>query len=123
MVSYITVDSRSTASVDYIPAYGHVVFAPGQSDAEISIELLANHHKDTSSSFSVVLSLNASLLHGREAQLGAQMRALVIVVNEPVQGVYFPELPLVAALFPNGSLDTGVSLPSDLPLLCITVSL
>lgn len=121
-VTYATMDDTAHVQTDYLHASGEIFFSPSQSSAEISVDLLANHRKESSASFFVVLSLNDSLPLQRGIQLGVRWNATVVINNVPAQRVYFPELPLVSNLQPNGDLASGTNLSSDLPLICITVS-
>lgn len=117
IVHYSTVEDTALAGVDFVMNASHLTFPPGENTSQVMVQVLANHARDADSTFLVVLRAsdpNTTISHE-----GGQAR--VVVHNQPVTGVYFPDLPVVVSLLEDGGYQSG-NMDPNLPLACITVS-
>ena len=119
-VTFSTEEVTATAGEDFLPTSGRITFQINETLANFTVQVLANHASELNRQFYVEITANTTPHH--EVNTDPQRyRALINVTNQPVKGVYFPELPILASLHHNDIFST-THLFHDLPLLCITVS-
>ena len=93
-VDFSTVDATATAGLDYLATSGTVVFADGQNEAQITIELLTDTLVEPDELFNIALTNPAG-----GAELGADSVADVFLKDVPT---------LVPGQIPLGDLGGGV---------------
>jgi hypothetical protein len=118
-VRFITVDGSAKAGRDYLLTDGLIEFTAGQKVADLAVPILANHQLGHDTSFTVQLSSADG-----PTSIGTNSNVTVVIDNRELLGVYFPTIPQLCSA-EEGGATTCISgaLYSDLPLLCITVSM
>ena len=115
-LTFSTLEATAEAGIDFRPAAGMLTFQRGQNVTSMAVQVLSNHQSQESVVFHVVLTDSSAVRVGEPGQTA------VLIHNRPVAGVFFPDLPLLASPSPHGEILYGAQLPSDGPLICVTVS-
>ena len=115
-LAFSTLEATAEVGRDFKATAGLVMFQRDQNRTSVVVEVLANHQSQESVVFHVALKDNS------EVRVGEPGQAAVLIHNRPVTGVFFPDLPILASPSPSGKVSWGAQLPSDGPLICVTVS-
>lgn len=121
-VAYTTLGDSAVPSVHYVPVNGTIQFEPGEETRNITVPVLASDDSN-SINFTVRLKATPPGSTHRPAAIGKRNEANVDIINTPVVGVLFPDLPTVVSLLPDGTFATGDSLYYNAPIVCIDVSI
>ena len=123
-ISYMTIEDSARPGEHYVPVEGTIRFEPNEHAHNLTVPILSS--EDSSDvSFRVTLQTNetARPTNGDRPlpRVAEPSEARVVVVNTPLTGVLFPDVPRVVSLLPNGSYATDTPLYYNAPIICVDV--
>jgi len=91
MVRYGTADGTATAETDYTPVSGVLVFTPGETTQQVSVNIVPDGISDTDETFFLNVHPDATASRWRSVVLGAGT-GLIYDLDTAAQQITFPEL-------------------------------
>lgn len=119
-VTLSALDQTARNGQDFLFQATNITFPAGSTSMSLTVPILANHLRQTHSTFT--LELSALLGDSSPSVIGPLNSIEVVIINRVLEGPYFPGLPQLDNFEDRTRCYSGGQF-HDLALVCITVSL
>ena len=118
-IHYTTMEDTARPGEHYVAVNGSIQFERHEQAHNLTVPILSS---EDPSDVSFMVTLTNNEANGDALpRIAEPSETSVVIVNTPLTGVLFPDLPRVVSLLPNGTYATGTPLFYNAPVVCVDV--